>query len=67
MAGAEGSEGTLGSHGAAYQPMVQAERTGLNPYFPTKSLETNCKLEDLTRSSPKASIWPIPPSSQTWL
>lgn len=32
--------------------MVQAEQTGLNLYF-TKSLETNCKLEDLTTSSSK--------------
>lgn len=44
MAGAEGSEGTLGSHEAAYQPMVQAERTGLNPYFTTKSLETKLQV-----------------------
>lgn len=45
--------------------MVQAKWTGQNPYFTTKNLETNCKLEGLTISSPKASIWPILPSSQT--
>lgn len=60
-----GQWGHAGPPWDSLSAIVQAEWTGQSPYFTTKNLQTNCKLEDLTTSSPKASIWQILPSSQT--